>query len=75
MGEGSTVKLGENAKVTIERVENRGIFRAALNVLGGAFRFTTDALRKSNPRDVTIKVEISNVSRLRIGEVQSGWRP
>ena len=43
MAEGSTVKLGENAKVTIERVENRGIFRAALNVLGGAFRFTTDA--------------------------------
>ena len=57
MAEGSTVKLGENAKVTIDRVENRGIFRAAINVLGGAFRFTTDALRKSNPRDVTIKVK------------------
>ena len=57
MAEGSTVKLGENAKITIERVENKGVFRAALSVLGGAFRFTTDALRKSNPRDVTIKVK------------------
>ena len=57
LAEGSTVKLGENAKVTIERVENRGIFKAALNVLGGAFRFTTDAFKKATSRDVTIKVK------------------
>src|SRR5258706_4080995 len=57
LAEGSAVKLGENAKFTIERVENRGIFRATLNVLTGAFRFTTDALKKSQPRDVTIKVK------------------
>lgn len=57
MGEGSTVKLGENAQFVIERVENRGIFRASLSVLAGAFRFTTDALRKSQGRDVTIKVK------------------
>src|SRR5258706_5927438 len=42
MGEGSTVKLGENARFSIERSDNRGIFRAALSVLSGAFRFTTD---------------------------------
>ena len=57
LAEGSTVKLGENAKVTIDRVENRGFFRAALQVLGGAFRFTTDAAGKAKSRDVTIKVK------------------
>ena len=57
LAEGSTVKLGENAKVTIDRVENRGIFRAALQVLGGAFRFTTEAAGKPRSRDVTIKVK------------------
>jgi hypothetical protein len=57
LAEGSAVKLGANAKFTIERVESRGIFRATLNVLTGAFRFTTDALKKANPRDVTIKVK------------------
>jgi FecR-like protein/sporulation related protein len=58
MGEGSTVKLGEKAKFQIERVEEKGIFRATLNVLTGAFRFTTDALKKTTrKRDVSIKVK------------------
>ena len=57
MGEGSTVKLGENAKFAIDRSEDRGVFRAALNVITGAFRFTTDALRKSQRRDITITVK------------------
>jgi len=56
MGEGSTVKLGENARFEIQRIDNRGIFRAALQVLAGAFRFTTGALAKRQHRDVTIKV-------------------
>jgi hypothetical protein len=57
LGEGSTVKLGEKAKFVIERAEDRGIFRATLNVITGAFRFTTDALRKTRQRDVSIKVK------------------
>lgn len=57
MGEGSTVRLGENAQFVIEKVEDRGVFRAALSVLTGAFRFTTDALRKSQGRDIQIKVK------------------
>ena len=57
MGEGSTVKLGENAKFIIDRTEERGIFRATMSVLTGAFRFTTDALRKATRRDITIKVK------------------
>src|SRR5688572_16526839 len=47
LAEGSSVKLGQKARFAIEKVEDRGIFRAALNVLDGAFRFTTDKLVKA----------------------------
>ena len=57
MGEGSTVKLGENARFSIDRSDDRGVFRAALSVLSGAFRFTTDAVRKAQRRDISIKVK------------------
>jgi len=57
MAEGSAVKLGENAQFSIDRSEERGIFRATLSVITGAFRYTTDALRKAQKRDVTIKVK------------------
>ncbi|HEX4779416.1 MAG TPA: FecR family protein [Usitatibacter sp.] len=57
LGEGSAVKLGENAQFVIGKVEDRGIFHAALSVLTGAFRFTTDALRKSQRRDISIQVK------------------
>jgi len=55
--EGSSVKLGENAKITIEAIDDRGIFRSALAVLEGAFRFTTDVLRKGQKREIAIKVK------------------
>src|SRR3981081_2103631 len=51
LSEGSAVKLGENAQFTVERVEDRGVFRAALLVVAGAFRFTTDKLAPSRQRD------------------------
>lgn len=57
LGEGSTVKLGQNAQFVIEKVESRGTFRAALSVLTGAFRFTTDVLRRAQQRDIAIKVK------------------
>lgn len=58
LSEGSHVKLGENGSLRIAEVEpNRGgVFRAALGVVEGAFRFTTDALGKSRRRDVNIAV-------------------
>lgn len=56
LAEGSTVKLGENARFTVERVENRGVFRSALNVLFGAFRFTTGALGANRKRELDIRV-------------------
>jgi len=58
LAEGSTVKLGENASLRLAEIEpdRGGFFAAAMNVLEGAFRFTTDVLAKPRPRDVTIRV-------------------
>jgi hypothetical protein len=58
LAEGSLVKLGENASLRILELspERGGLFKAALNVLEGAFRFTTDALAKERRRDVSIRV-------------------
>jgi len=58
LAEGSLVKLGENGTLRIAEIEPQrgGFFRAALGVAEGAFRFTTDALRKASGRDVRIVV-------------------
>ena len=56
MAEGSAVRLGENAQFVFDRSDDRGVFRATLSVLAGAFRFTTDALRRGQKRDIAIKV-------------------
>jgi FecR-like protein/sporulation related protein len=53
LGEGSAVKLGENAQFVIERAESAGAFCAALSVIAGAFRFTGQAVRR---REIAIKV-------------------
>lgn len=58
--DGSFVKLGENATMTISGIaqlrDNQPLFTAILNVAKGAFRFTTSALAKLAPRDITIHV-------------------
>jgi len=58
LAEGSLVKLGENASLRLLDLqpERGGIFKAALNVLEGAFRFTTDLLAKERRREVSIRV-------------------
>ena len=58
LAEGSLVKLGENASLRILEVapESGGFFKAALHVLEGAFRFTTDLLAKERRREVSIRV-------------------
>ena len=58
LAEGSAVKVGENATLRITDIEapREGTFRAALRVLEGAFRFTTDALAKVRKREVAITV-------------------
>jgi hypothetical protein len=57
LAEGSLVKLGENGQLRFAEMSPQAdLFRAALNVLQGAFRFTTDALAKTRKREVSIRV-------------------
>jgi len=57
LAEGSTVKLGENGSLQLRSLEpSKSLFKAALGVLEGAFRFTTDALAKNRKREVSISV-------------------
>lgn len=59
MGEGSDIKLGENAQLMIGNLgpsEDKSVFKAALNVLQGAFRFTTNKVFKNQRRDVSVRI-------------------
>jgi hypothetical protein len=58
LAEGSRVKLGENGALRIDEInpDSGGFFKAALRVVEGAFRFTTDALAKARRRQVSITV-------------------
>ncbi len=56
LGDGSLVKLGENGRLGLAELSpSVEIFKAALDVLEGAFRFTTDILQKSRKREVSIR--------------------
>ena len=56
LAEGSLVRLGENGKLALTELSpTRQLFKAALNVLEGAFRFTTDVVAKARKREVTIR--------------------
>ena len=58
LAEGSVVKLGENGRLVLAEVHSaKDLFKAALQVLEGAFRFTTDLASKARKRDVTVRVE------------------
>lgn len=66
LAEGSVVKLGENAQMTFAEVApSTDLFKAALDVLQGAFRFTTDIVSKAQTRR-----EVS----VRVGQVTAGIR-
>lgn len=58
LSEGSLVQLGENASLRLQDLapQRDGLFKAAMNVLEGAFRFTTDVLAKNRRREVDITV-------------------
>ena len=57
LNEGSFVKLGENTRFQIEKAEKKGAIAGyALSIVEGAFRFTTAAVTKLVPRNVSIKV-------------------
>lgn len=63
--DGSAVKLGEYASMTISNLaqqrDNQAMFTALLNVAKGAFRFTTDVLAKLKPREITINVSHATI--------------
>jgi FecR protein/SPOR domain len=58
--DGSAIKLGENADLTVSNLaqqrEEKSLFSALLEVAKGAFRFTTGIVAKLRPRDVTVRV-------------------
>ena len=57
LSEGSSVKLGENGSLRIAELSPaKELFKGALAVLEGAFRFTTDKIGKSRRRDININV-------------------
>jgi hypothetical protein len=57
LAEGSLVKLGENGTLRIaEMAPTKDLFKAALRVFEGAFRFTTDLAAKQRRREVNITV-------------------
>jgi hypothetical protein len=58
LSEGSVVKLGENGTLRLAELKPaQQLFRAALEVLEGAFRFTTDLAAKARKREVSVRVE------------------
>jgi len=59
LAEGSSVKLGENALLRLDAIATRredGFFSAAMDVIAGAFRFTTAAIAKTRRRDVSVRI-------------------
>src|ERR671931_2930176 len=56
LAEGSVVKLGENGQLRFTEISmTRELFKAALGVLEGAFRFTTEVATKNRKREVNIR--------------------
>ncbi len=57
MSEKSLVKLGENGNLRFTQLSvTKELFKAALGVLEGAFRFTTDIAVKNRRREVSVTV-------------------
>ena len=63
LAEGSRVKLGEGAQFAFHArsVRPQKFFRGALDVLAGAFRFTTGKLNKTQAREVAIRVGTTTI--------------
>lgn len=63
LAEGSTVKLGEGARMSFysHSLKPASFFRGALDVAIGAFRFTTAQAAKLRSRDVAIRVGTATI--------------
>ena len=57
LAEGSVVKLGENGRLVFSEMQPaKDLFKATLQVLEGAFRFTTELVGKGRKREVNVRV-------------------
>jgi hypothetical protein len=57
LAEGSVVKLGENGRLVFSEIQpGKNLFKATLQVLEGAFRFTTELVGKGRKREVSVRV-------------------
>jgi hypothetical protein len=63
LAEGSRVKLGETASFALHSrsLEPKKLFRGALDVVAGAFRYTTGAFKSVAARDLAIRVGTATV--------------
>ena len=63
LAEGSRVKLGEGARFSFHTrsLQPERSFRGALDILAGAFRFTTGKLKKTLPRAVANRVGTATI--------------
>ena len=63
LAEGSMVKLGESATFSLHTrsVDPRRLFKGALDVAAGAFRFTTGLLGNRSSRDLSIRVATATI--------------
>lgn len=62
MEDGSVVKLGENGVLNLEKLSvEKSIFSTTLQVLKGAFRFTTGLGAKQNQRDVKVLIGTATI--------------
>ena len=61
--DGSAIKLGENATYKLDALQLQAgnLFEATMNVLEGAFRFTTDSFARSKQRR-TVNIRIATVT-------------
>jgi hypothetical protein len=57
LSEGSLVKMGENGELRVSELQpTKDLFKGALAVLEGAFRFTTQKIGANRRRDININV-------------------
>jgi hypothetical protein len=63
LAEGSRVKLGEAARFALHTrsLQPHKSFRGALDILDGAFRFTTGKLKRALPRELSIRVATATI--------------
>lgn len=70
LGDGGRVKLGASTQFLIARagdaesadgMDANGVYRAALDIVTGAFRYTTDLLKKLQPRDLSVRVGTTTI--------------